>query len=62
MQVHIYLESVFAEDKFFSPDSVFRSVYPRGLKLKLLCGPHEDLQGNLRVAWWRWRNNSGTWA
>jgi len=50
MQVHIYLESVFAEDKFFSPDSVFRSVYPRGLKLKLLCGPHEDLQGNLRVA------------
>jgi len=26
--------------------SVAALLYNRGLKLKLLCGPHEDLQGN----------------
>jgi len=38
------------------------SYYNRGLKLKLLHGPHEDLQGNPRAALWRWRNNSGAWT
>jgi len=31
-----------------------------GLKLKLLRGPHENLQGNPWAELWRWRNNSGT--
>jgi len=35
-------------------------LYAIGLKLKLLCGPHEDLQGSPRAALWCWRNNSGT--
>jgi len=34
----------------------------RGLKLKLLRGPHEDLKGNPRAALWRGRNSRGTWT
>jgi len=34
----------------------------RGLKLKFLRGPNEDLQSNSRGALSRWHNNGGTWT